>query len=83
MKTIEAIMPESSVQPTVDELCALHVEDITVEAVKVYKKDVHRQMIYRGCVYQQNFVVESKLHFQVSDEDAGRAERIIAGATHA
>ena len=83
MKTIEAIMPESNVQLTVDELCTLHVEDITVEPVKVYKKDLQRMMTYRGCVYHQNFVVESRLQFQVSDEDASQAERIVAEAAHA
>lgn len=80
MKTIEAVIPQASVQSTVEKLNFLSVDAITVESVKVFKKDLHRTMIYRGCVYEQNFDIESKLHFNVSDEDAFRAETILAGA---
>ena len=78
MKTIEKVMPQSSVQPTIEKLCALEVDEITVESVKIYKKDLHRTMIHHGRVYEQNFITQSKLHFLVSDEDADRAETIIA-----
>lgn len=81
MKTIEAIVPQTDVQLTVDKLSGLDVAELTVESVKVFKKDLHRRMIYRGCVYEQNFTVESRLHFNVSDTDADRAESIV-GATH-
>ena len=82
MKTIEAILPQASVQSTVEKLISLHVEAIAVESVKVFKKDLHRTMIHRGCVYEQNFDIESKLQFNVSDEDAVRAETIVAGVAY-
>jgi nitrogen regulatory protein PII len=78
MKTIEAVIPNQKVRTAIDELRVLEVDDITVEPVKVFKKDVHQQLIYRGCTYEQNFVFESQLRFHVSDQDAPRAEAILA-----
>ncbi len=80
MKDIEAVIPQPNVRPTVAQLQKLGVEEITVEPIKVYRSDIHQKMIHRGCAYEQNFVFESKLRFHIADQDATRAEGILAHA---
>lgn len=81
MKNIEAILPHARVSPTIQQLRRLHVEDVIVESVKVFKKDHHQTIVYRGSSYDQEFLSEAKLHFLVSDEDATSAEAIVASAS--
>ncbi len=80
MKDIEAVIPQPNVRPAIEQLQRLGVGEITVEPIKVYRSDIHQKMIHRGCTYEQNFVFETKLRFHVEDQDATRAESIVAHA---
>lgn len=80
MKNIETVIPNSHVPPTIEKLRVLEIEDIIVEPVRVFKKNLHKHLVYRGHEYDQDFISESKLRFFVSDEDATQAEAIVANA---
>lgn len=80
MKNIEAVIPPTNVQPAMAQLRRLGVGIVTVEPIKVYRSDIHLTMIHRGCPYEQNFTFESKLRFQVADQNAGQAASIVAEA---
>ena len=80
MKDIEAIIPQANVHPAIKQLHGLGVRKVIVESVKVFRSDVHRTMIHRGCTYEQDFTLESELRFDVSEQDIAQVETILAHA---
>lgn len=80
MKNIEAVIPALNVHRTIDDLRKLDVANVVVETVKVYDRETHPTMVYRGCQYEQEFTTAAKLRFQVPDDGSSQAEAILARA---
>jgi len=80
MKKIEATIPVLNAHNIIDQLRQLEIESLATSDVTVIDKNSSHEMIYRGCVYKQEFSHRVKVEVSVSDKDAARAESLL---THA